>query len=169
MQIETTTGISISEAYPTVLETPIQPTIPPLIPLSSNPYVWFFFFNFLFGSLEKWKNLFAEKNSLSRSHSTSFLYANVCFPYLFIFFGLVRWRSFTNCAKPRIRRIWWLGFIRRSTSSFIERWRLCLSLEPPMAFSYWFGFVSPKTSLFQSVFLFFKLTTDSSFYDRNAL
>ena len=61
MQIETTTGISISEAYPTVLETPIQPTIPPLIPLSSSPYVWFFFFNFLFGSREKWKNIFAEK------------------------------------------------------------------------------------------------------------
>ena len=37
------------------------------------------------GSREKWKNLFEKKNSLSRLHSTSFMYANVYFPSLFFF------------------------------------------------------------------------------------
>ena len=52
---------------------------------------------FLFGSWEKWKNLFEKKNYLSRLHSTSFMYANVYFPSLFfLFFLFFFWIQISN-------------------------------------------------------------------------
>ena len=51
-----------------------------------------------------------------------------------IFFRL---EGYMNCAKLRILRIWWLGFILSLTRFFSVRCRPCLNLELLMASSYW--------------------------------
>lgn len=170
--IETGIGIFISEPYPTVLETRMSPTIPLPIPISFIQWVLFLFsvlcFSEIYGGycfstlrnmliscfkvrpitpvLHQWElNFIGFPQNFLSDYSMC-----ACAQFWQLYAHFFRLKNYMNCAKLRILRIWWLGFILSLTRFFSVQCCPYLNLEPQMVSSYWCAFLSVKTTFHRS-------------------